>query len=73
MSGQGVSADGKTKREAKYDAEGNFDEYRNSVQRSMEKPYPDNGGFYGVGALREMGLRKVAVYMLPNAAEARRF
>lgn len=24
----------------------------------MEKPYPENGGFYGVGSLREMGLRK---------------
>ena len=24
----------------------------------MEKPYPDNSGFYGYGALREMGLRK---------------
>ena len=24
----------------------------------MEKPYPENGGFYGVGSLREMGMRK---------------
>jgi hypothetical protein len=24
----------------------------------QEKPYPENGGFYGLGALREMGLRK---------------
>lgn len=24
----------------------------------QEKPYPENGGFYGMGALREMGLRK---------------
>ena len=24
----------------------------------MERPYPDNGGFYGMGCLREMGLRK---------------
>ena len=47
-----------TKRETKYDAEGNFDVYRQSVQKSMEKPYPENGGFYGVGSLREMGMRK---------------
>ena len=40
------------------DAEGNFDEYKNAVQKSMERPYPDNGGFYGLGSLREMGLRK---------------
>jgi len=45
-------------RSAPPDAEGNFDEYKNSVQKSMEKPYPENGGFYGIGALREMGLRK---------------
>jgi len=45
-------------RSAPPDAEGNFDEYKNAVQKSMEKPYPENGGFYGIGALREMGLRK---------------
>jgi len=47
-----------TIRETKYDAHGNMDAYRDAVQRSMEKPYPDNGGFYGVGSLREMGLRR---------------
>ena len=29
-----------TKRETKYDAEGNMDKYKEMVQRSMEKPYP---------------------------------
>lgn len=48
----------KQKRETKYDAEGNMDEYIKFTQKSMEKPYPENGGFYGLGALREMGLRK---------------
>ena len=47
-----------TKKETKYDPLGNFDEYRLQVQRTMEKPYPDNGGFYGLGCLREAGLRK---------------
>jgi hypothetical protein len=35
-----------------------FEEYRAHVQRTMEKPYPDNGGFYGLGCLREAGLRR---------------
>ena len=45
-------------KEAKYDPLGNFDEYKQYIQRTMEKPYPDNGGFYGLGCLREAGLRR---------------
>ena len=50
--------DNHTLKEAKYDPLGNFDEYRLHIQRTMEKPYPDNGGFYGLGCLREAGLRR---------------
>ncbi|KAJ1492976.1 hypothetical protein T484DRAFT_1879875, partial [Baffinella frigidus] len=50
-----------TKREMKYDASGGpaeFEKYREHIQRTMLKPYPEHGGFYGMGSLVEMGLRR---------------